>query len=95
VLHTTLSPSLGYLTNAPPEGVGASLVKEYKDILIKVGEWGAFEASDIKRNDLDIFFHGTVPDFVAKFERELDRKPGLAPDVCCLLDHTFDADRSM
>ncbi|KAF8490351.1 hypothetical protein F5888DRAFT_1129431 [Russula emetica] len=35
-----------------------------------------------------------VPDFVLKFERDLHGKPGVAPDVCCFLDYSFDADGS-
>jgi hypothetical protein len=55
---------------------------------------GAFESSDIERNGLHAYV-GTVPDFVAEFQRKLDGKPGLAPDVCCFLDHSADADRPM
>ena len=36
-----------------------------------------------------------VPDVVTDLERELDSRPGLAADVCCFLDHSFDADGSM
>ncbi len=55
---------------------------------------GAFEDSNIERNGLREYV-GTVPDFVAEFERKSDGKPGLAPDVCCFLDHSSDADGSM
>lgn len=58
-------------------------------------EWGAFESSDIVRDALHIYIGGTAPDFVTDFERELDSKPSLAPDVCCFLDHFFHADGSM
>ncbi len=59
-------------------------------------EWGAFESSDIERNGIHRCDDGTpVPDFVTKFEQELDSKAGLAPDVCRFLDYSFDADRSM
>lgn len=71
------------------------LVTEYEDIFIKVKEWGTFESSDIERNGIQICGDdGTpVPDFVTEFERELDIKPGLAPDVCCFLYYyPFDAD---
>ncbi len=37
----------------------------------------------------------TVPDVVTDLLRELDYRPGLAADVCCLLDHSFDADGSI
>jgi len=101
VLHTSLCPSSVYLTNAPCEGDGfvqrldSALVSEYEDIFIKVKEWGAFEMSDIERNGLRQFVGGTVPDFVAKFERELHSKAGLAPEVRRFLDHSFDADGPM
>jgi hypothetical protein len=100
VLHTSLCPSSGYLTNAPPEGdkaVDSGLVRDYGNILIKVKEWGVFEDSDIERNGIRMCSNNRtpVPDFVAKFERNLDSKPGLAPDVCCFLDYSFDADRSI
>ena len=84
--------SSGYLTSLLPEG---NKSVEYKDIFINVKRWGAFEGSDVERNGLKIYVNGTVPDFVAEFERRLDEKPGLAPDVCCSLDHSFDADALM
>ncbi len=64
---------------ALPEGdefVDSALVREYEDIFIKVKEWGAFESSDIERNNLRMYVDGTVSDFVAKFERELQSKTG-------------------
>jgi hypothetical protein len=97
VLHTSLCPSSGYLTNALHEDdkpVDSDLVQGYKDIFIKVKEWGAFGGSDIRRNGLSIYV-GTSPKFVAEFERELDSEPGLAPDARCILDHSFDTDWSM
>jgi hypothetical protein len=97
VLHTSLCPSLGYLTNALPEGdevPDSGLVREYEDIFIKVVESGAFESSDIERNGIRIS-KTLVPSFVVKFEQELDSKPGLAPDVCCFLDYSLDADGSV
>ncbi len=36
-----------------------------------------------------------VPDVVTDLEQDLDSRPGLAADVCCFLDHSFDADGSM
>jgi len=72
-------------------------VKEYENIFIKVKEWDAFDDSDIERNGLrehrDV--DGTpAPEFVSEFEQKLDRKPGLATDVCCFLDYSFDVDGS-
>jgi len=99
VLHTSLCPSSGYLTNALHEGakpVDSDLVQEYKNIFIKVNGWGSFEYSDIKENGLCQYDdRAIVPDFVAEFERKLDSKPGLASDVYCFLDHSFNADGSM
>jgi hypothetical protein len=99
VLHTFLCPISGYLTNTLPEGdklLDSAHVKEYEDIFIKVNGLGAFESSDIERNGIHVSYNRTlVPDFVAKFEQELDSKPGLAPDVCCFLDYSFDADGSV
>jgi hypothetical protein len=59
-----------------------------------VKAWGTFESSDIENNGLQMPCN-EVPEFVAEFEQKLDRKPGLAPDVCCFLDHSFDADGSI
>ena len=90
---TSLCPSSGYLTNALHEGdrpVNSDFGGEYQDIFINVKDWGAFDASDISRNGLRIYVDGVVPDFVAKFEVELDSKPRLAPDVCCFLGYSFD-----
>jgi hypothetical protein len=90
--------SFPYLTSAFPEGetlVDSDFVRRYEDIFINVNQWGAFEGSDIERNSLRECVHGRVPDFVAKFERELDGKPRLDPDVCCFLDCSSNADGSM
>jgi hypothetical protein len=71
-------------------------VKEYENIFIKVKEWDAFDDSDIERNGLREHRDWTpAPEFVSEFEQELDRKPGLATDVCCFLDYSFDVDGSM
>jgi len=89
------------VTNVRPEGFGpipvdSDLVDEYKDTFVKVKDWGGFDEFDIDRNELlAVESHLRVPDFVAEFERELDSEPGLAPDVCCFLDYTFDADWSL
>jgi len=84
--------------NVLPKGdkpVDSGLVREYKDIFIKVKKWGAFESFDIKWNGLCIYVDETVPDFVTEFKRELHRKVGLTPYVCCFLDYSFGADGSM
>jgi hypothetical protein len=86
VLHTLFCPSSGNPTNPFLEGdrpVDSDLVREYADIFVRVEGWGGFESSDVEGNDLGRYVNGTVPDFVAEFERKLDGKPGLAPDVCC------------
>jgi hypothetical protein len=98
VLHTSLCPCLGYLTNTLPEAnrpVQLGFAGDYEDIFIKVKAWGTFMGSDIEENGLQIHYYGAVPEFVAEFEQKLDSKPGLAPDVCCFLDHSFDADGSL
>jgi hypothetical protein len=92
-----LCPSSGYPNpllegGKPPD---SDFVREYEDFFIKVKQWGAFEGSDIEGNGLRSNVHGTVPDFVVEFERELDDKPGLDPDVCRFLDYSSDADGSM
>jgi hypothetical protein len=61
-----------------------------------VKEWGAFESFDVEENDLGRNVNGTtVPDFAAEFERNLDGKPGLAPDVSCSLYYSSDSDLSI
>jgi hypothetical protein len=58
-------------------------------MFIKVNQWQIFQRSDIALNDIHDHNERNrdpAPDFVAKFERMLDRKPGLRPDVACLLD---------
>jgi hypothetical protein len=100
VLHMSLDPCSGYLTNPLPEDDrldGLGFVEDYEDIFITVTEWGAFQASDIERNWIRISSEGCTPapDFVADLEQKLDSKPGLESDVCCFPDHSFDADESM
>lgn len=75
--------------------IDSGLVGDYEDIFIYVKRWGTFEGSDISRNGLRIYDDGTLPDFVTEFEQKLDSEPGLAHDVRCILDHSFDADWSM
>ena len=76
--------------NALLEGIGpisSALVTEYEDIFIKVEDWGTFRSSDIRRNGLYLYApEDPVPDFVTERERELDREPGVAADVCRFLD---------
>ncbi len=61
-----------------------------------MSQWGAFEDSDVERNNICIWRDTTpVPDYVANSELELERKPGLAPDVCYLFDYSSDVDWSM
>jgi len=69
------------------EILDSALVKEYEDIFIRVKMWRAFGFSDIERNKIHKF--QTVPDFVAKFEHQLDKKPGVAPNVCYFLSLTI------
>jgi hypothetical protein len=91
----SLFPTSGYLTNALSKDnrpLRDVFDEHYQDIFIKVKQWGAFEESDIEANGLHEYRDGTLPDFVAKFNQELDSKPGLDPEVCCFLDHRFDAD---
>ena len=89
----------GYLTNALPEGdeyLDSALIKYYEDIFISVGQFGAFESSDLDLSYISRYHDATpVPDFVAESERDLQRKSGLATDVCYFLDYSFHADRSM
>ena len=86
----------GYFTNTLHEGdkpIDSELVREYKNIFIKVNSWGSFEYRDIRQNGLCQYDNwARVPDFVAEFERKLDIMPGLASDVCCFFDHPFDVD---
>ncbi len=99
MLHTSLCPSSGYLTNAGPEGepVNSDFVGEYEDIFIKVIQWHAFEESDMVGNDIYICGEVAVrvPDVVTDLLQKLDYKPGLAADVCYFLDHSFDTDGSI
>jgi hypothetical protein len=97
----SLSSISGYVTSVLLEGFEPvpvppeeKFAREYNDIFIKVRAWGSFEGPDIERNNIDIHWEA-VPEFVAKFEQELDSEPGVAHDVCCFLHHFFYADRSM
>ena len=62
----------------------SDLVREYRDIFIIVKKWDSFGSSDEGLNNL--WEVDWAPDFVAEFERMLDSKPGLAPDVGSFLD---------
>jgi hypothetical protein len=92
VLHTSLCPSSGYLTNPLPEGepvVESNLVKNFEDLFIEVKNWRGFDSSDIARNWIQIcseeMIQVPVPKFVEERERELNGERGLNPDVCCFL----------
>jgi hypothetical protein len=80
------------LTNMLPEDVNDELVysdpiKTYQNIFIKVNNWGQFEQPDIQRNNKSEERNmATAPNFVANFERTLERKSRLVPDVRCFLD---------
>ena len=80
-----------YLMNTLPEGELKEInhLPEYKDLFIKVNNWGTFERSDIKRNQLEDTERMIILNFVTTFEQKLVRKPRLHPDVCCLLDLSF------
>ncbi len=55
-------------------------LQEYKDIFLKVKNWGKLEESDIERNQIEeAQYVMTIPNFVATFERKLVRKPRLPP----------------
>jgi len=58
---------------------------------------GSPEESDIVGDEIYMRSEvgAPVPDVVTDIERDLDSRPGLAADVCCFLDHSFDADGSM
>ena len=83
------------LTNTPPEAIDdeviySDLIKEYQNIFIKVNEWGKFEESDIRRNDIsEVQDQGLipVPNFVASFEQKLEKMPDvryfLDLSICC------------
>jgi len=62
----------------------SDLVREYRDIFIKVKKWDSFDITDDGLNN--VWEVDWAPDFVAEFERMLDSKPGLAPDVGSFLD---------
>ncbi|KAH9983544.1 hypothetical protein BJV74DRAFT_849924, partial [Russula compacta] len=67
--------------------INSDLVKGYEDFFITVERWGAFGSSDIGLNNIRKC-HTPVPGYVTKLEQELQRKPGLAPDVCYFLDYS-------
>jgi len=87
VLHTSLCPSSEYLTNTLPvveynqeRIVRVEPLQVYKDIFIKVKNWGKFEHSDIARNQLydaqDIM---VMPDLVTAFEQQVGQKATSTP----------------
>ncbi|KAI0245827.1 hypothetical protein BJV78DRAFT_1259993 [Lactifluus subvellereus] len=64
------------VVRAPQADGTADDTSEYEGIFIKVKAWGVFEKSDIDLNN--IICATSVPDFVLEFERELDKKRGVA-----------------
>jgi hypothetical protein len=57
-------------------------LKEYQDFFIVVNEWGHFEYTDLRPNDVHGIRDGApVPDFVRKFEQDLERRPNVASHV--------------
>ncbi|KAI9512458.1 hypothetical protein F5148DRAFT_1373161 [Russula earlei] len=61
------------------QALNSELVKEYKDIFIDVSNWGDFEDADIHGNH--IVEAAAVPQFVTEFEKKLESKPTVAPDL--------------
>ncbi|KAI9437875.1 hypothetical protein F5148DRAFT_1021303 [Russula earlei] len=61
------------------QALNSELVKEYKDIFINVSNWGDFEEADIHGNH--IVEATAVPQFVTEFEKKLDSKPTVTPDL--------------
>ncbi|KAH9968463.1 hypothetical protein BJV74DRAFT_799420 [Russula compacta] len=73
-----------------PGGVGSPTLVD-SGYLIKVTKWGAFEGDDIELNSIyECDDETLIPDFVAKLERKLDSKPGLAPDARHTSDFIYD-----
>jgi len=57
-------------------------VDQYRDIAIKVKNWGIFERSDIERNQIRATPNtATIPNYVTTFEQMLTRKPVIRPNV--------------
>jgi hypothetical protein len=87
-----LCPGSGCLTNTLPEVQQEQIrhvdsLHEYKDVFLKVKNWGKFEHSDIERNQIEEVRNWmTIPYFVRTFERKLVRKLRLHHDVSCFLD---------
>ena len=64
----------------------SELFKEYQDAFIIVNNWGSFQLSDIDLNDVrsvTLVPNFVEENFVTKFERKLDRRPGVASNVRC------------
>ena len=75
-------------------------MKELKDqdIFIVVNEWGNFQYTNLEPNDVhDISDGAPVPDYVRKFEQDLERRPNVASDASGVLLRVlrllFDSDR--
>jgi hypothetical protein len=67
----------------------SALVAMYADTFIKVERWGAFHESDIGKNKIYKYHTETGPGFVTELEQELDKKPGMSPDVCYFVSLTI------
>jgi len=56
----------------------SSTIEQYDEIIINVEEWGVFDPSDLTHNDIETPTSvGDLPDFVDRFHKELDHKPGM------------------
>jgi hypothetical protein len=100
VLHTSLCPSSGYLTNLllledETQSTSEIYLSECEDIFVKVEKWRSACKGDITDNDIRLHElegssrSGTgdmvLPGFVKEFNGELDRTPSLDP-VRCFVD---------
>jgi len=56
-------------------------LKAYQGISIVAHEWGSFQFADFEPNDVKRA--ASAPDFVTKFEQELDKRSGVTADVRC------------
>lgn len=57
-------------------------LKEYQDFFIVANEWGHFDYTDLRPNDVrNISGVAPVPNFVRNFEQDLERRPNVASHV--------------
>ena len=88
------------LTNTLPEHTeyknvnNSDLIREYKDIFVRVGMWRVFEYWDMEQNDINAWIGQSVPDFVTKLNRGWTASPVwilryalslVCPSVCILI----------